>query len=85
MRYYRVNNKLSTLHEAHPRIFDKQTHPLPHPQGMAANHTREKQRDTTRRPERQPEEIESILLGDLPAKVTKSGLEITKVSDISSV
>ena len=46
---------------------------------------REKQRDTTRRQKRKLQEIESIVPGDLPAKVAKKGLETMKVSDISSV
>ena len=45
---------------------------------------KEKQRDTTRRQKRKFDEVENIVSGDLPAKVAKKGLEITKVRDILS-
>lgn len=42
--------------------------------------TKEKQRDAVRRQKRKFEEIENIMPGDLPAKVARKELRVTKVS-----
>ena len=47
--------------------------------------TREKQRDTARRQKQKFEELESVVPGELPAKIARKELQITKVSHRSSI
>ena len=46
---------------------------------------REKQRDIARRQKRKFEEMENVVPGDLPAKIARKELQITKVSHRSSI